>query len=125
MNLSKSLTMACSIISEEKVELSASMNSPLAARRRGRADQREQHRPQFLAHLVEELGADPRTFAADDLRLGSRSDDRDRQAWLPYLGSVDEATRSERSFATDFVPITGRLALLSRTRWASSGRPAV
>ena len=28
---------------------------------------REQHRPQFLPHLVEELGADPRAFPADDL----------------------------------------------------------
>src|SRR6516225_5217860 len=60
MNLSKSLTKASSIISEEKAELSASINSPSnsCANIMG---------PELPEHLVEELGADPRTLAANDL----------------------------------------------------------
>ena len=40
---------------------SASMNSP------SNSCLSEQHRPEFLAHLFEKLGADPRAFPADDL----------------------------------------------------------
>jgi hypothetical protein len=40
---------------------------------------REQHRPQFLPHLVEELCADPRALPADDL------DPLDPDAVLPVL----------------------------------------